>query len=112
MPLHILALNEELAKISGEDEAAFYATNFPKFLQGVFSKRPKDEKLKIIEQFGNEMTGLILRLDDLKRAALTEVRKTELLELCKKYGLCLEDCKLVQQGDGSILAYKIYGAKS
>jgi len=105
-------LNKEIAEIVGIDEEAFYATNFPKFLQGIFSKRSAEDKYTIIEQFGSEMKGLILRLDDLKRAALTEIRKNELLELCSKHGLSVETCSIVKQADDSILAYQIYGSKS
>jgi len=104
-------LNRQLADIASTDEAALYATNFPKFIQTIFSKRSDTEKQEIIEQFSQELNGLILRLNDLKKAALTEMRKSELLEHCKNNGLKIETCKTIKQEDGSVLAYQIVGMK-
>ncbi len=104
-------LNGQLAELSNIDDASLYATNFPQFLKNIFSKRSVVEKKRIVEQFGNEMAGLILRLNDLKKASLNETQKNELLELCKKNGLQITACNTLTQKDGTILAHQIMGMK-
>lgn len=93
------------------DNSSFSDTNFPLFIRRLFSTKAPQVKKQMIQEYEKELDGVILRLTDLARAALTEKSKNKLLYNCKKNDLIIDRCDLIKQLNGDVVGYIIAGSK-